>query len=53
MDQMLPFYLDLKMKQLKSCGDFRIAKPEKKIKEEKKVFSPQRNRIKRNIKIKK
>ena len=41
-----------KIGKLKSCGDFRI-KQEKKIKEEKKVFSPQRNRIKRNIKIKK
>ena len=41
-----------KIGKLKSCGDFRI-KQEKKIKEENKVFSPQRNRIKRNIKIKK
>ena len=37
--------------KVKSCGDFRKIKEEKKVNE--KVLSPQRNRIKRNIKIKK
>ena len=46
-----------KLKKGKSCGDFKtfIAKKDNKEKEKEKlkVFSPQRNRIKRKIKIKK